>query len=465
MNKTLLLIICDFLLLNLLALTRWEKAEPQRALDTAAPTATSAAASPAVNADMVELMRVSLEDEKSARDQLASQLGSTQGTLTEREKALAQAEQQRLQLQGALATTTANAKELERKYSEATNEAFLTKEQLAKMQRELEERRQEAERQKAELARMERQNAEARQRIENLNVAVRVAEQEKQLLGQNLEQARAQVEVERAERAKVQEQTTVLAQGVGQLAERSTELTKEIRDNRPVNPNTIFGEFLANRVQLQVTTQKPGLFSPSFRERDSQTVLVSDGARAYALMHISDTPFAWNWENPPNYQKIAGRLTFGATNAPVTELLFLDLDPRVLAVPVSEDLAARLGAKIYRLASDPFKFPDVVLVRAEDGRYGETQIRIDAANRGYVRVDNRISTRLFGEIAPKRGDLVFAKTGEILGIMVNSDYCAVLGSFTAAASFQLGENVTQTGTEAVFRSLSARLIRLGPKLQ
>ncbi|MBA3849568.1 MAG: hypothetical protein C0502_06175 [Opitutus sp.] len=465
MNKTLLLIICDFLLLNLLALTRWEKAEPQRALDTAAPAATSAAASPAVNADMVELMRVSLEDEQSARDRLAAQLGSTQGTLVEREKALAQAEQQRTQLQGALATTTANVKELERKYSDATNEAFLTKEQLAKMQRELEERRLEAERQKAELARMERQNAEARQRIENLNVAVRVAEQEKQLLGQNLEQARAQVEVERAERAKVQEQTTVLAQGVGQLAERSTELTKEIRDNRPVNPNTIFGEFLANRVQLQVTIQKPGLFSPSFRERDSQTVLVSDGARAYALMHISDTPFAWNWENPPNYQKIAGRLTFGATNAPVAELLFLDLDPRVIVVPVSEDLAARLGAKIYRVAADPFKFPDVVLVRAEDGRYGETQVRIDAAHRGYLRVDNRISTRLFGEIAPKRGDLVFAKTGEIIGIMVNSDYCAVLGNFSAAASFQLGENIAQTGTEAVFRSLSARLTRLGPKLQ
>ena len=30
MNKTLLLILCDFLLLNLLALTRWEKAEPAR---------------------------------------------------------------------------------------------------------------------------------------------------------------------------------------------------------------------------------------------------------------------------------------------------------------------------------------------------------------------------------------------------------------------------------------------------
>ena len=30
MNRTLLLILCDFLLLNLLALTRWEKAEPSR---------------------------------------------------------------------------------------------------------------------------------------------------------------------------------------------------------------------------------------------------------------------------------------------------------------------------------------------------------------------------------------------------------------------------------------------------
>lgn len=38
MNKTLLLIMCDFMLLNLLALTRWEKAEPTHTqLETAAP--------------------------------------------------------------------------------------------------------------------------------------------------------------------------------------------------------------------------------------------------------------------------------------------------------------------------------------------------------------------------------------------------------------------------------------------
>ncbi len=46
-----------------------------------------------------------------------------------------------------------------------------------------------------------------------------------------------------------------------------------------------------------------------------------------------------------------------------------------------------------------------------------------------MKLDNRIVARLFGEIAPKRGDLVFSKTGEIIGIMVNNDYCAVLGNF------------------------------------
>ena len=71
---------------------------------------------------------------------------------------------------------------------------------------------------------------------------MRVAEQEKTLLNQNLTEAKQQVEVERLERAKVQDQTTQLAQGVGQLAEKSGQLTQEIRDNRPVNPNQIFSK-------------------------------------------------------------------------------------------------------------------------------------------------------------------------------------------------------------------------------
>ena len=462
MNKTLLLIMCDFMLLNLLALTRWEKAEPSHTqLESAAPR--SAANAPAINADMVELMRVSLEDEKNSRAQLAGQLSATQGTLSEKEKNLVALQQQKGQLEGALTATQNSARELEKRYSAASQDAFLSKEQLAKLQRELEERRAEAERQQAELARMERQNAEARQRIENLNVAVRVAEQEKQLISQNLTEAKQQVEVERLERAKVQEQTTQLTQGVTQLAEKSGELRQEIRENRPINTNLIFSEFLANRVNSTLTARRPGLFTPTVKDKDTQTILVSDGNRVYALMHLSDTPFTLS-EIPIDYDQVSGRLTRGTFNAPIIELQFLRLDPRVIVVPIDASLAARLGAKIYQLAKEPFKFPDAVLVRADDGRYGDTPFRIDQSNSDYVKLDNRISTRLFGEIAPKRGDLVFSKTGELIGIMVNSDFCAVLGNFTPAFTLKTGET-PEPKTSVILGDVQTRLSRLPIKLQ
>jgi X-X-X-Leu-X-X-Gly heptad repeat protein len=462
MNKTLLLIMCDFMLLNLLALTRWEKAEPSHTqLETAAPR--SAANAPAINADMVELMRVSLEDEKASREQLAAQLSTTQGSLSEREKNLAALQQQKGQLESTLTATQASTRELEQRYTASAQEASMSKEQLAKLQRELEERRAEAERQKAELARMERQNAEARQRIENLNIKVGVAEQQVGLLTQNLTEAKQQVEVERLERVKVQEQTTQLTQGVGQLAEKSGELSQEIRSNRPINTNLIFAEFLANRVSTKLTARRPGIFSETVKDKEAQTVLVSDGDRVYALMHLSDTPFTLT-ESPTDYAQVTGQLTHGAFNAPVVELQFLRLDPRVVVAPIDSSLAALMGAKIYQLAKEPFKFPDAVLVRADDGRYGETPFRIDASNSSYVKLDNRIVTRLFGEIAPKRGDLVFSKTGEIIGIMVNSDYCAVLGNFTAAYTMKTGDN-PEPRTSVILSDVFTRWQRLPSKLQ
>lgn len=469
MNKTLLLIMCDFLLLNLLALTRWEKAEPsQTQLETAAPR--SAAAAPVINADMVELMRVSLEDEKASREQLAAQLSSAQGTLSEREKNLAALQQQKGQLEGALATTQTSARELEQRYSAASQEAFLTKEQLAKLQRELEEKRAEAERQQAELARMERQQAEARQRIENLNRKVGEVERENLLIAQNLTEAKQQVEAERTERIKVQEQTTQLAQGVGQLSEgvgqlteRSGQLRQEIRDNRPINPNLIFSEFISNRVQTSLTARRPGLFGPSVREKEAQTVLVSDGEKIYALMHLSDTPFTLS-EIPADYDQVSGRLVRGSFNAPISELHFLRLDPRLVVAPVDSSLSSLMGAKIYQLAKEPFKFPEAVLLRADDGRYGETPFRIDPANANYVKMDNRITTRLFGEISPKRGDLVFSKTGDLIGIMVNSDYCAVLGDFTASYTLKAGDN-PDPKTSTILGDAQSRWSRLPIRLQ
>lgn len=467
MNKTLLLIICDFLLLNLLALTRWEKAEPAQATRTPVPELGANAVTK--DQDLVDAMRQSLTDERTTREQLAEKLSAADAALAAREQSLTAAQAEKSQLATTLTEAQRAAADLGKKFAVATQEATMTKDQLAQLQRELAEKQAEAERQKQALAALEKQQAEeratARKQIEGLTMAVVVGEQQKKELSERAAELKTQVEAERSERIKVQETTTQLAQGVGQLATKSGELTKEIRDNRPINVNVLFNDFLANRVSTTFTASRKGLFGMNTRNRESNTVLVTDGRQTYALLHIADTVFSYgepgsDWEKvsvefsrPSGYRGSAGTVQF------------LAQDPRIVVLPVDAAQAAALGAKVYSLAADPFKFPEAVLIAGGGKGYGEVGFKLDASQPGFVRVDNRFFKRLFGDFAPSRGDLVFGKTGELLGIMVNSDYCAVLKDFTPLQSIRTGDEILAQHTGPILDALSARVMALPLKLQ
>ncbi|HTJ79167.1 MAG TPA: hypothetical protein VL357_09240 [Rariglobus sp.] len=456
MNKTLLLIICDFLLLNLLALTNWEKAVP------ATPELKPVKSAPAANAatkddDLVAVMKQSLQDEQIQRDQLAQKLESTQTTLQQREQNLSQ-------VSSTLVETQKTAADLSKKYAAAAQDASLTKEQLAQLQKDLAERQAEAERQKKLLADLEKQQAASQDKIENLNVAVKVAEQEKQMLRAAADSLKTQVEAERQDRIKVQETTTQLAQGVGQLAQSSTELTKEIRDNRPINVNVLFNDFLANRVTTTFTGTRPGLFGTKTETSETRTVFVTDGHDTYALLHIKDTPFdligpSWDWKS------LRAEFSKGAYTTTSPSLTFLSIDPRVAVLPVTAAQVAALGVKPYQIALEPFKFPDAVLISSGGAGYGEVPFKLDPTNPSYVRMDNRLVRRLFGDFAPSSGDLVLSKTGELLGIMVNSDYCALVNNFLPAQTIRTGDDLTTRPTSVPLNELIRRRQQLPLRLQ
>jgi hypothetical protein len=470
MNKTLLLIICDFLLLNLLALTRWEKAEPPRAKQPPVPELAANAVTK--DQDLVEMMRQSLADEKTVRDELAQKLTAADSALAAREQSLTQVQAERAKLaeeRNAVASTLTEtqraASELSQKFSAATQEATLTKEQLAQIQRELAEKQAEADRQKQALAALEKQHTEARRQIEGLTMAVVVSEQEKKSLRETAESLKGQVEVERTERAKVQEANTQLAQGVGQLAERSGELTKEIRENRPVNANVIYNDYVANRVTATFAASRKGFIGQSNRTKDATTVLVTDGKQTYALLHVADTVFSLG-ENGVDWESLTVALAKGGgARSPAANVQFLAQDPRVVVLPLDAAQASALGAKVYPLANDPFKFPEAVLIDGGGRGYGEVGFKLDTTEPGFVRVDNRFFKRMFGDFAPKRGDLVFAKTGELLGIMVNNDYCAVLKNFGTMRSIKTGTDVKAQATGRTLDDISARVRTMPLKLQ
>ena len=96
MNKTLLLILCDFLLLTLLALTRWEAAEPPRPRQPPVPELAANAVTK--DQDLVATMRESLADEKAVRDELAQKLSTADAALAAREQSLTQVQSERARL-------------------------------------------------------------------------------------------------------------------------------------------------------------------------------------------------------------------------------------------------------------------------------------------------------------------------------------------------------------------------------
>lgn len=458
MNRTLLLILCDFLLLTLLALTDWEKAAPAAAPPAPAAVTPAGAGAATKDDDLVSVMKLSLEDERTQRDQLARQLQTTQTDLGQREQALAETS-------SALTDTREKADRLAQQYTAAAADASLTKEQLAQLQKELENRRAEAARQAKELAALEKAQAEARAKIEDLSVTVRVAEVEKAQLRAATETLKVQVEAERTERIKVQEATTQLAQGVGQLADNSNALTKEIRENRPINVNVLFNEFLANRVLTSFAGTRPGLFGERSETKDTRTVFVTDGRDTFALLHVNDTPFLslaepyWNWNT------LKASFGQGGYRGEAGRLAFLALDPRVAVLPVTAEQQAALGVKSYPVALEPFKFTEALIIANGGTGYGEIPFKLDPANPGYVRMDNRLVRRLFGDFSPSRGDLVLSKTGELLGIMVNSEYCALVNNFLASQVIVTGDDLAARPTAPQLSDLGRRLRRLPLRIQ
>jgi len=465
MNKTLLLILCDFLLLTLLALTRWEDAKPAATRGrTAAPTPAaettpaggSGAATP--EQDMVAVMRLSLEDEQARRDELARNLEKTESDRLAAERAKAE-------LSENLARTEKTAAELNQNLSATRAAAEAERARNAQLARDLAAREAEAKRREAELARTAAAEAAARVRAEEMAVKVGVAEREKQILQEQTETLRAAVEAERAERQRVQETTTQIAAAAGQIAEKTGELAKEFREAQPINANTLFEGFLQRRVGARFAASRSTFLGPVTKTPESRTVLASDGKETVALLHVDDTPFDLRAPSQPDWDKLLLTITRGQGTVQPAKLEFASLDPRVVLVRLTDEESKRLGGEPYLLALEPFKFPEAVLISAGGAGYGELPFKIDPRNPGYVKVDNRLVRRLFGDFSPSRGDLVLSKTGELLGVMVSNDTCALINNFLPQRALPLGADVKATPTGPVLEAVAKRYFALPQSLK
>ncbi len=525
MNKTLLLIICDFLLLNLLALTRWDKVEPAPTRKPPVPEVSANAARQ--NQDLVDLMKLALEQEQATRSQLQQRLQFAEADSQTRAQTLAQLQAQKAQLETNLKQSQTAAQDLSQRFAAAAKQAADAKQQQdaltatiknveaekAQLAQAVAAKQTELQKQQAALAELGRQQAATAQQASNLATAVRVAaaekdlireqlekqmqaalaakeaelkkqqaaladlekkrteaaaqaaqfataakvaETERNLLRENLTDLKKEVAVVRQEKEMLQSQTAKLSEGVGQLAAKSGELAKEIRENTPINMNLMFAEFLTNRVDVAVSAQQPVLLGSGNRLKEAKTVLVHDGRSVMAIVHVTDTPFSLT--TPLGMDHVLARVARPPQVLGSGALTFITADPRLAVIPVNAQQAIGSGLKIYPVAKNPFKFTEAVLINRGGKHYGEVEFKLNAATPGYVKMRNRILSRVLqGEFSPSTGDIVLSKTGEFLGIMVNPDYCAVPASFEALPGYAFDE---KTSTDMVRN----RLVELGTRV-
>lgn len=491
MNRSILIVICDFLLVSLLVFSSPDINKATE--DVAARNLKFELATNQVDSakDITAAMRLALDEERRNREQLIGELARTRDTLSkqqgltgEREKQLqaveqqmqvvqqqvqtaqqalqakeqqaAQLAQEKSGLEQQFSTTQTNLQALTEQLHSTSVEALLSKEKLAAMEAEAKKQADQAAALQQQLAQLAQSNAIVLSEKQQLSGQLQVAAAEKRVAAEQVVRMQEEVKVERAEKAK-------LAEGVKALASKSDELAHEMRDNRPLAANTIFFEYLTNRVEASINASRSGLLG-SNKRKETATVLVSDGTNTFALCHVQDTPLTLY--NPgTDWDGLTGTLARNTTVLPINIVNFSLQDPRLVLIPLSGGEARQLGCKIYRVSSDPYKFQDAVLIGGEESYYGECKFQIDVSTPGYVRLDRSVLKGLFGKFNPSRGDFVFSKNGELLGVMANGAYCMMLQNFDASAKIRFSPDVRDQHTGSMLAMLYSVVSGMPSKLQ
>jgi hypothetical protein len=450
MNRSILIVICDFLLLSLLTFStdlskmagENEGAQPGVKVDVAPKPSDTG------GKDLAAVMKLALTEEQKNREQLQAELAKVREA----------AQKQQADLQQQFAAAQANIQILDQKLQSNSAEALMSKEKLAAMEAEVKKESDLAAALQQQLAQLAKNNQIAQDEKQKLAGQLQMAEVEKRAATERAALMQQQVQAERAEKAQ-------LAEGFKALATNSGALTREIRENRALAPNTIFSEFVSNRIQTRFLASRSGIFGmDASKSKTAETVLVTDGTNIFALCHVQDTPLIL-WDPGTDWAGLSGTLDHNTAQVPIHSLSFHSQDPRVVFLPVTQSEARQLGSKIYPISSDPYKFQDAVVVGAQGDYYGQSSFQIELNTPQYVKLDRNLLKGLFGKFNPSRGDLVFSRTGELLGIMANSTYCLVLQDFTATATFQFGPDVRAKHTGNTLSRLYSYVFNLPLRLQ
>lgn len=485
MSRSLLVVICDFLLLSMLSMVSFEGAETKT--DDVQQTAQSLEQN-FVDSQLVDLLKMSLDKEREQRGELSKQVSSfsekaeknaelserQKKLIAQREAELAALEKSKRELQTEMEQIVKKSKDLEAKVklgdeknmalqseiSGAMEKLKKTSQDRAKLQAqlsdlhksdstlkarlesvqgELESNKAHLEKLKDESERLKNENRAIELEKRALSARLEVASVKSQIYEQNLKKAEAMVQVEKSEKQRIQQHAEKLAEGVGELAAQNEKLAQDVKDIRPFTASEIFEEARKNAVSLTLDYTRKGLFGEIKYSDTAKAVAISANGNNWVLIGVANTLFDANSHDfiPPETMSLtvsANGFKFSAAS-----IFRVKTHSGVMAVALPKSFIEKTKIKVYDISKQPFKFSQAVVIDAKKFYYGEFPYNVDVKDQNLAAADVGLFSAILGNFTPSSGDLVFTKGGDFLGLMASYTKVGLFRQFGTSGELLLSK--------------------------
>lgn len=518
MNKTLMLVICDFLLLSMLALARFDPPEeaPEAGLDATASSETA-------EAELIELLEESLQAEQGSRENLSSDLQATRENLQEKtleleereaalaetmsnlEKTSAEAEaiaQAKAEAEATRAELAAEREQLSQRF-EATREELqkaseeriqlsdtlgsekearsVSEERLKQSEEALRQREAELAKREAELQATEEEKEQLAAEQAELNKALEIGQSERRLLSENLNKEEREKQEAFARADRLNENVGVLGQefnelglgvnqlgqGVNQLGEDVTSLSqsseamkKEMEESRPQTMSEIFTRFQKNRATIRFSSREQGfLGGTNERSYESRSILVEGSdENVYLVTHTRNSPF--DPSKSARLESVTLTVATSEGSMQVNQIGFLAADARLIFIPLPEIFVEKSGLETFPLALQPERWEEAVLVKNDESNFGRTEFRRLTSSARFLKMERPAMGELFADFASSRGDLAFTKNSQFIGLLTDTRHAVVIEDFVASAVLDLGSRFEPDTASSTIERMKERVRQL-----
>ena len=498
MNKSLLIVICDFLLLSLLSIANFDK--PARSKREISEAEKSVENETFVQTQMLETLKTALEAEQQRHLALSENverlskvaeanlkqaqthkkiLGERERQLRQMQSAKAELERERERilkksaeleqkvastdkrnaaLQGEIITAAAKLEksaeervELEKRMGKMRQADASIKRQLQTVQQQLKQNKENLARLQDESNRLKLENRAIEAEKRALATQLEVAATKTQIYEKNLERAQILIDVEKAEKEKIIVHAENLSSNVSTLAQAQKDMSKNIDNLRPQTASETFEKIRPLFAEISFKYSDGGLLGKKNASKKTSALPLKINGHAYLLVEAGATPLAFsgNAEAP---EKLDITVQAGGKIYSPDRLLVADGAKRILAISLPDGFIGDALAIPLASEQNTYRFTDCIVVNPNTKYYGQTPFMANFTRKDYAKVDVGLIESIFKTFSPAAGDIALTRSGEALGIMTSSTDLYIPRALNASRAILLGDAYSKAAAQALLRS-------------